>query len=73
MDGTEGRILGASFGDGPSFVSLRDPEATKSLLVVPGTVLRYDREKKKARTLRISNVVVNAYLDETLFSPGGTP
>jgi hypothetical protein len=73
VDKTDGLILGASFGSPTTYVSLREPQAANGFLLVPGARTYSDGQEKKTRVVKLSKLVVNSYLDDTLFSQGATP
>lgn len=73
LDKSEGKIIGASHGPGPTYVAFREPLTTNGFLVVPGVRIYFDKTQRKTRTVKLSNVVVNSYLDESLFTGGVTP
>lgn len=59
-----GQMDGALFGD--EAVYFHEYETTKAFLVVP-TLRAHTRGGKKSRLVKLSNVVVNGYVDDALF------
>lgn len=70
LDPKDGLIAGASAGIPPETVSFHHFEAANGFLTLPTARVYYDGDGKQSRMFKISNVAVNGYLDEKLFSPG---
>jgi hypothetical protein len=67
-----GRVEGAGLGNG-DLLSFHSFEPTKSLLEIPASLVYY-RNGRKTRMVKLSNILVNGYVDEALFqqtSPQG--
>lgn len=73
LDSTERLIAGAAYGETPRTVSFHNFETTQGFLTLPTVRVYYDDKGKQSSMVKISNIVVNGYLEEKLFAPGEAP
>lgn len=68
INGQDGLMAGAASGAAAEPVSFHNFEATQGFLTLPSVRVYYDGAGKQTRMVKLSNVVVNGYVDEKLFT-----